>query len=99
MLKQNGAWVDAQTHGGCLMQRFRFQLRVKWFRLCLQHWLKVHGIQVVIAILRPNISPLFSAQIGCVSIPIHCDRLETVDRIIQGNIKFEEGGEWSREGT
>ena len=45
MLKCHNRWVDPLVVGGCTPEIYQFKLRCKWWRLCVQQFVKDHGIK------------------------------------------------------
>ena len=86
MIKFENKWVDPLATGGCTPEIYQFKLRSKWWRLCVQRFVKDHGIKTKWVTGRPE-SPMLQCFIGCISLPWSNHRLQAVDKWLRASLR------------
>eukprot|EP00434_Breviolum_minutum_P018852 symbB.v1.2.016628.t2/scaffold1241.1/size129723/3 len=86
MIRISNRWVDPVSCGGCAPEIYHFKLRMKWWRLCVQQFIKSHDIQTKWLTGRPK-SAMLQCFIGCVSIPWSNQRLQAVESWLRQHLR------------
>ena len=78
VLNLNRQWIDTGASLGRMPEQYRFRLRAKWWRLCMQQFWKNSGVTVGTGTCRPQ-SRTLQVFLGSASLPWPSHRLAAID--------------------
>ena len=86
LIRKERGWADPLGNSLLLPQNYAFQVRARWFRMCLQQAWKCWNLKVSTAVTRPCGS-MIVGFFGCCSVPLQNGVLDRADSWLRGKLR------------
>ena len=86
LIRKGRRWVDPWGDRLLLPHNFAFQVRARWFRMCLQQAWKCWRSKVKTAVTRPA-GDMIVGHFGCCSVPLRKEVLHRADQWLRSKLR------------